>query len=85
VASFAASAKLTNHISLSGVEDILGSTGGGPDPASVRQREDKIFLTSLNLLTWSVQCLSCNRKPYSNNVFSQFLVQINYIRLLPSF
>ncbi|EFX81854.1 LOW QUALITY PROTEIN: hypothetical protein DAPPUDRAFT_241855 [Daphnia pulex] len=44
MASFASSAKPTDRISLAGIEDLLGSTGGCPVPASVRQKDDKIFV-----------------------------------------
>nr|CAH0104395.1 unnamed protein product [Daphnia galeata] len=44
MASYASSAKPADRISLAGVEELLGSTGGGPIPASVRQKDDKIFV-----------------------------------------
>ena len=58
IASYSVSAKPTDHISLAGIEDLLGSTGGGPVPASIRQGTTKYFSTPLILLTWSVQCSS---------------------------
>jgi hypothetical protein len=44
IASFASSAKPTDRIFLAGIEDLLGSTGGCPVPASFRQKDDKIFV-----------------------------------------
>lgn len=44
VASYAASAKPADRISLAGMEELLGSSGGGPVPASVRQKDNNIIV-----------------------------------------
>lgn len=44
VASYAASAKPADRISLAGMEELLGSSGGGPVPASVRQKDNNIII-----------------------------------------
>ncbi|KAI9557302.1 hypothetical protein GHT06_017128 [Daphnia sinensis] len=47
VATFTSSIKPGDRIPLAGVEELLGSSGGGPVPASVRQKENNIFILVL--------------------------------------
>jgi hypothetical protein len=72
MASFASSAKPTDRISLAGIEDLLGSTGGGPVPASVRQKDDKIFVRLADPadLERAKSILEAKAGPDSNNVFN---------------
>lgn len=44
VASYASSAKPAYRISFAGMEELLGSSSGGPVPASVRQKDNNIII-----------------------------------------
>jgi hypothetical protein len=72
MASYASSAKPADRISLAGFEDLLGSTGGGPVPASVRQKDDKIFvhLADPADLKRAKYILEAKARPDSNKVFN---------------
>ena len=83
MASYASSAKPADRISLAGIEELLGSTGGGghlqwtgppggPVPASVRKKDDKIFvhLADPADLERAKSILEAKAGPDSNNVFN---------------
>ncbi|KZS07320.1 Uncharacterized protein APZ42_028989 [Daphnia magna] len=72
VATFTSSIKLAERISLVGVEELLGSSGGGPVPASVRQKENNIFilLTDPADLDRAKPIMESRAGPDSINVFN---------------
>ncbi|KAI9559420.1 hypothetical protein GHT06_013408 [Daphnia sinensis] len=72
VATFTSSIKPADCISLAGVEELLGSSGAGPVPASVRQKENNIFirLTGPADLDRAKTILESIAGPDSINVFN---------------